>query len=196
MKKITRILILTFITLIFSCEETYYPRSHGYIRIDFPKKEYKKFNSIYPYTFEIPQYSKIERDSSRGAEKLWSDWNFKTFNATVYFSYKKIDNNLSELKEDTRKLVYKHTIKADEITPVEWKNDKKKVYGILYDIKGNVASQVQFYLTDRTNHFLRGAFYFNRIPNKDSLAPSTAFLRKDIDRMFETFEWKKWTYKT
>ncbi len=191
MKKI--IFALTLLLILFSCDETYYPRSHGYIRIDFPKKEYKQFNSAYPYTFEIPQYSKIEKDTSRGAEKLWSNWNFKTFNATVYLSYKNIENNLNELEEDTRKLVYKHTIKADEITPVNWNNKEKKVYGTLYEIKGNVASQLQFYLTDSTKHFLRGAFYFNRIPNKDSLAPSLAFLKKDIDKMIETFEWKNET---
>ena len=87
-------------------------------------------------------------------------------------------------------MAYKHTIKADEINPIIWNNEEKQVYGILYDIKGDVASQVQFYLTDSTTHFLRGAFYFNCIPNKDSLSPSLRFLRKDIDRMIETFEWK------
>ena len=180
------IILLTFI----SCQETYYPRSHGYLRIDFPEKEYKTFNENYPYTFEMPVYSEITKDKSKGAEEYWSDWNFPKYNATVYLSYKNVENNLSEFEEDTRELAYKHTIKADEINQVIWNNKEKKVYGILYDIKGNVASQVQFYLTDSTKHFLRGAFYFNCVPNKDSLAPSLKYLRKDIDKMIETFEWK------
>jgi len=189
-EKIKIILSVIIITLLFSCEETYYPRSHGYLRTDFPKKEYRLFDANFPYSFEMPVYSEIKKDSSRGAEKYWADWNFPKFKATVYFSYKNIENNLDEYEEDTRNLAYKHTIKADEINTVIWNNEEKKVYGILYDIKGDVASQVQFYLTDSTKHFLRGAFYFNCVPNKDSLAPSLKYLRKDIDTMIETFKWK------
>ena len=189
MKHLKYILIV-FLAMLFSCKPTYYPKTHGYIRTDYPKKEYRLFDSAYPYTFEIPVYSKIDRDSSYGAEKYWSDWNFPEFKATVFISYKIIKNNLNEYEEDTRKLVYKHTIKAAEIEPIIWNNEDENVYGILYDIRGNVASQVQFYLTDSIKHFVRGSFYFNCIPNKDSLAPSLKFLRKDIDRMIETFKWK------
>lgn len=185
-----------FIALIFglcffiSCKDSYYPKPHGYLRTDFPEKTYRQFDSIFPYTFEIPVYSKVVPDSSRGAEKYWSDWNFPGFNATVFISYKDIRNNLHEYEEDTRKLAYKHTIKADAIEPIIWENHKENVYGILYDIQGNVASQIQFYLTDSVRHFIRASFYFNCVPNKDSLAPSLKFLREDIDRMIETFKWK------
>ena len=183
------LLILILFTAI-ACKETYYPKPYGYIRIDYPEKKYTLFDSVYPYTFEIPAYSRVVPDSSKGAEKFWSDWNFPEFNATVYLSYKDIRNNLNQYEEDTRELAYKHTIKADDIEPIIWENNEQRVYGILYDIKGDVASQMQFYLTDSTQHFLRGAFYFNCVPNKDSLAPSLKFLRKDIDRMIETFKWK------
>ncbi len=189
-RNIYHIISLLVLFSLFSCEETYYPKPHGYMRTDFPEKQYVNFDSVYPYTFEIPKYSKIVADSSRAAEKFWSDWNFPEFNASVFFSYKNIRNNLSEYEEDTRELAYKHTIKADEITSKIWNNKDKKVYGIVYNIKGDVASQIQFYLTDSTSHFLRGAFYFNCVPNKDSLAPALEFLRKDIDHMIETFQWK------
>ncbi len=191
MRKNKTVLFLLFIIFVTTaCEESYYPKPFGYIRIDFPEKKYRLFDSVYPYTFEIPVYSFIQTDSSRGAEKYWSDWIFPEFDATVYLSYKNIKNNLNQYEEDTRELAYKHTIKADDIEPIVWENNNQKVYGILYDIKGDVASQVQFYLTDSLQHFLRGAFYFNCVPNKDSLAPSLKFLRKDIDRMIETFKWK------
>jgi len=190
MKKNKFIFILLLPMLIISCNENYYPKPHGYIRTDFPEKEYILFDESYPFTFEIPVYSEVVADSSLGAEKFWSDWNFPKFKATVFISYKDIKNNLHEYEEDTRELAYKHTIKADAIDPIIWENHDEKVYGILYDIKGNVASQIQFYLTDSTNHFIRGSFYFNCIPNKDSLAPSLKFLRQDIDKMIETFKWK------
>ncbi len=188
--KAKAVLLIMLTSIIFSCKENYYPKPHGYLRTDFPKKEYRLFDSVYPYTFEIPVYSKIVPDSSKGAEKYWADWKFPEFNATVFLSYKNIENNLDSYEEDTRELAYKHTIKADAIETKIWENNDAKVYGILYDIKGNVASQIQFYLTDSTRHFIRGAFYFNNIPNKDSLAPALKFLRKDIDRMIQTFKWK------
>ena len=189
-KKIINIVFIFLLVMIFSCNPSYYPKPHGYIRTAFPQKEYILFDSAYPYTFEIPVYSKVDADSSYSAEKYWSDWNFSEFKATVFISYKNIRNNLNEYEEDTRKLAYKHTIKADKIESIIWNNTDENVYGILYDIRGDVASQVQFYLTDSIKHFVRGSFYFNCIPNKDSLAPSLKFLRKDIDRMIETFKWK------
>ncbi len=188
--KITSFIFIIFLFVLFSCKENYYPKPHGYLRTDFPEKKYRLFDSVFPYTFEIPVYSKIVSDSSKGAEKYWADWQFPKFNATVYLSYKNIRNNLDSYEEDTRELAYKHSVKADAIETKIWENDSAKVYGILYDIKGDVASQIQFYLTDSTQHFVRGAFYFNNVPNKDSLAPALKFLRKDIDRMIQTFKWK------
>ncbi len=182
--------LIIFILITISCKENYYPKPHGYLRIDFPEKEYRLFDSAYPYSFEIPVYSKMIKDNSKDAQKYWADWVFPKFNATVFLSYKNISNNLSTYEEDTRELAYKHSIKADAIETKIWENKDEKVYGILYDIKGDVASQIQFYLTDSTQNFIRGAFYFNNVPNKDSLAPALKFLRKDIDRMIQTFKWK------
>ena len=66
-----------------------------------------------------------------------------------------------------------------------------KVYGILYDLTGNTASSVQFILTDSVKHFFRGALYFENVPNKDSIAPMSAYIREDVIRLMESFEWKK-----
>jgi gliding motility-associated lipoprotein GldD len=63
------------------------------------------------------------------------------------------------------------------------------VYGILYDIKGDAASNTQFFLTDSTHNFIRGALYFEVHPNKDSLAPVLEFINKDLVHLIETFEW-------
>ena len=190
MSKKTTFLLITFISIFFACNETYTPKPHGWLRTEFPEKKYRLFDSVYPYTFEIPVYSKVVKDTGKNVEKYWANWEFPKFNATVFLSYKNIQNNLDSYEEDTRDLAYKHSVKADAIESKIWENKDAKVYGILYDIKGDVASQIQFYLTDSTKHFLRGAFYFNEVPNKDSLAPALKFLRKDIDRMIQTFKWK------
>ncbi|PID88198.1 MAG: gliding motility lipoprotein GldD [Bacteroidia bacterium] len=190
-KSVFFISFLIFLLLSIGCEDSPIPKPHGYIRTDFPEKEYRDF-AAYPFACQIPTYSHIEKDSSRGAEKYWSNWQFPKFNATVYLSYKKIETpkQLTQYTEDTRKLAFKHIIKAEDIPEIVWQNKEHRVFGILYDIKGEVASQIQFYLTDSTTHFVRGAFYFNCRPNRDSLAPALHFLREDINKMIETFRWK------
>ncbi len=181
----------TLLLIISACSEnTYTPKPRGYFRTEFPEKSYQTFDSTYPYKFQYPKYAQIQADKEWNSEKYWANVTFGKLHAEIHLTYKKIEKNLPELTEDTRKLAYKHTIKADAITPIEWVNNEKKVYGLLFDIKGNAASTLQFYLTDSVEHFVRGSFYFNTIPNKDSLAPSQKFLREDIDKLIETFEWK------
>ena len=67
----------------------------------------------------------------------------------------------------------------------------EKVYGLVFDIAGNTASSVQFYLTDSTKHFMRGALYFNERTNVDSVSPVLTYLKKDILHMIETLKWEK-----
>jgi len=54
-----------------------------------------------------------------------------------------------------------------------------------------VATPYQFFLTDSTHHFFRGALYYDATPNQDSLAPVNAFLLEDIQHILNTFRWKK-----
>ncbi len=176
--------------LLFACNESYSPKPTGFLRIDYPQKQYIASNMNLPYSFEYPVYGKLLKDTSRIAEKYWTNIVFLQFNGKIHISFKNIDNNLPELIEDSRRLAYKHTIKADEINEVFLSYPDKKVHGILYDIKGNAASSVQFFLTDSTKNFLRGSLYFAAKPNKDSLAPVIDFFRKDIDHLIETFSWK------
>jgi gliding motility-associated lipoprotein GldD len=87
--------------------------------------------------------------------------------------------------------LYKHSVKADGIGETVFENTEKKIYGILYDLKGNTASSLQFVLTDSTKHFFRAALYIDNVPNKDSIAPVIEYLRKDVVQIMETFEWKR-----
>jgi gliding motility-associated lipoprotein GldD len=71
-----------------------------------------------------------------------------------------------------------------------YEDPQRGIYGILYELKGNVASPMQFFVTDSTHHFLRGSLYFRTEPNKDSLAPVINFAQKDIRHIIETLNWK------
>lgn len=140
--------------------------------------------------FEYPTYSTIVPDTGRIAEPFWINIHFPAHNGVIHCSYKKIEGNLDQMLEDAYTLAYKHKIKSDGIAEKEYSNTEKKVYGLVYDIKGNAASPMQFYLTDSVKHFLRGSLYFKVTPNKDSIAPVVAFISQDITRLIETFEWK------
>jgi len=180
--------IIVSIGIIFSaCNQEYVPKPRKYFRIDLPEKKYEKYLSDYPFTFENPIYSKVidyKKDSN------WVNIVFPDFNAAIYLTYKRVNNNLGEYLEEAHTFAYKHTIKADAINENMLTFPAHNVYGILYEIKGNAASSVNFYATDSTANYLRGSLYFNVAPNKDSLAPVIKFITEDIAHLIETLEWK------
>lgn len=180
-------------TLFIACgsdEDTIAPKPRGYFRIAFPEKKYVVYDSACPFTFEIPTYSNIEPDRNARAEPCWINLNFPKFQGTLHLSYKPVNNNIRSYLEDTYTLASKHQIKASGIEEQLVVKDSDKVYGLIYQIKGNAASSVQFFLTDSTRHFIRGALYFNAAPNTDSIAPVVEFIEKDIQHMISTFRWK------
>ena len=178
-------------SIFFSCRETSMPRPYGYFRVDLPKPVYRNVDTLnMPFRFDLPKNVQLISRDTKG-EKYWIDLYYPKLNASVYCSYKPVKGNLIELLEDTRKIVYKHSIRADGISERVFDHPEKNVHGILYDLKGNTASSVQFVLTDSTHHFFRGALYFDNVPNKDSIAPMSEYIREDVIRLMESFEWKK-----
>jgi len=192
MAKILKLSLLTlFLAIgIWSCSSEFTPKPKSYFRIDFPERNYQRFDSLCPYVFEFPTYSSIEEP--KNTDYCWKNIYLKNFNARIYLSYKNISisDSLHKFIEDSHTLAYKHSIKADAISEQIFINEDKKAYGILYVIKGNAATPLQFHITDSTKNFLRGSLYFNNVPNKDSLAPVIDFLKTDIIHLMETLEWK------
>jgi gliding motility-associated lipoprotein GldD len=182
------------IALFFSaCSNSdYVPKPRGYYRIDLPEKAYKEYSSGCNYSFKIPVYAEVRNDSSRDSQPCWKNIVYPTLNGRIHLSYFKIENQkmLSSLIEDSRRLVFKHTVKAEGIQESKISNNQSKVYGLFYDIEGNAASSIQFFVTDSTNHFMRGALYFYAEPQADSIAPVLEFVKKDIMVMLESFKWK------
>jgi len=177
--------------MFYSCNKTSMPRPYGYFRVDLPEHAYRKMDTLnLPYRFDLPLNARIISRSKNG-EKYWIDINYPKLNASIYCSYKIVNGNLIELLEDSRKYVYKHSIRADGIGEKVFDHPEKNVHGILYDLKGNTASSIQFVLTDSTHNFFRGALYFDNVPNKDSIAPMSEYIREDVIRIMESFEWKK-----
>lgn len=189
-KKTTYLLLLLNTIFLYSCRPDYVPKPRGYFRIDLPEKNYRSLQPGMPYVFEYPKYALIQKKPNQNNQMYWINIVFPQYKAQIHISYKQINNNLETYLNDSREFVYKHTIKADAISETPYINDNKKVYGLLYDIKGDAASNIQFYVTDSVKNFVRGALYFNVTPNKDSLAPVIDFIGKDIAHLIETFEWQ------
>jgi gliding motility-associated lipoprotein GldD len=189
-----KIVFIAFIISIlsYSCTHDYTPKPRGYFRIAFQKKTYHKLDSTaLPYRFDVPEYSKVLPDNERITEPYWINVKIPAHKADIHISYKKINNNLAELLLDSHNLAYNHTIKADAINERIYVDPAKKIYGTIYEIDGNAASPLQFYLTDSTRNFLRGALYIREIPNIDSLRPVIDYLKPDVMRLIETTEWKR-----
>jgi len=178
-------------SLLFSCEKAYIPRQYGYFRVDLDNHSYRNIDTLnLPYSFDLPINVQLIERKVEG-EKYWIDLYYPKLNASLYCSYMPINGNLFDLLEDARKIVYKHSIRADGIGEKVFENKENNVHGILYDLKGNTATSLQFVLTDSTHNFFRAALYFNNVPNKDSIAPMAEYIREDVIRIMESFKWKK-----
>lgn len=187
-------LIAAPVVMLTACgedDDIFVPKPKGYFRIDFPEKSYTRFDTTCPFAFDYPTYATVLPDADKDSEPCWLNINFPRFRASVHLSYKPVNGDIDRFLEDSRSLAVKHTIKASNIEEQPVIKDSSDVYGLIYEIEGNAASSMQFYLTDSTKHFVRGALYFNARPNKDSLDVVVDFIRKDIHRMIESFEWKK-----
>ena len=180
----------------FGCKEKYTPKPRGYFRIDFPEKKYGKSAENFPYFFDIPVYAVIESDYRNPEQPYWINVKVPANRAEIHISYYEMEGNntqkrnlLGAYMEESRKLAYKHSIKANAIEEKLFLNHENQVFGTIYKIEGNAASPIQFFLTDSTRHFLRGALYIREVPNIDSLKPVIDFLETDVIRLIETTYW-------
>ena len=176
---------------MLGCGDDPLPKPKGYLRLEYPDATYKKATLPLPFSFEKNELSEPISSINNSASSKGIDIKYPSLKGTIYLTYKKVENdNLDNLLRDAQNLTQKHTIKADEIASDLFENTDAKVYGMLYQIGGNAASQSQFYVTDSINHFVSGSLYFYAKPNYDSIYPASEYLKKDIQRIMETIRWK------
>jgi gliding motility-associated lipoprotein GldD len=181
---------------ITGCKDIPVPKPKGFFRIDMPEHNYLIFNAIknsdinLPFTFEYTAFGNLNFNEEFENEKGWFNIEFPAYKACLYLTYRDINRDFDELMEQTYKMNIKnHISNAEAISETQYINDSDKVYGILYDLKGNTATAVQFYVTDSIRHFLRGSLYFRATPNADSLEPVIKYFREDIITLIETLRW-------
>ena len=197
LKRISTLTVFILLIASNSCREVAVPKPRGHFRIDLPKRQYIQYDDQtdkkgkIPLTFEYPVYGHLTFQEKNGSHQGWFNIEFPFYKAKIYLTYKAVNNDLDSLLEQSYQLNVKyHITKADAINEQVFSNRENKVYGILYDLKGNTASAVEFYVTDSLSHYLRGSLYFAAEPNADSLSPVIDFFREDIIHLIETLKWK------
>ena len=191
------IVMLVLLSCI-ACTKVSTPKPYGYFRITVPDTAYIPFSpslrgrageGLFPYTFALSRNAEPQPRIEPG-EQYWLNIYYPALDATIHCSYKPVRGNLRELTDDALEFVYRNASHASAIPEREYAHPEKNVYGVLFDLEGNTASSCQFFLTDSTRHFFRASVYCNCPPNADSLAPIYNYLRTDVIRLVETFEWR------
>lgn len=187
---------ITLCLLVCACSSgtaDYIPKPKGYPRLDLPEQSYQTLKEDHPYSFEYATSAIIKPDTFTDAEPHWIFIDYPSLHATIQLTYKPVLNNPKRLMgfiNDAYKLTGKHQIKASAIQERVIKTKTGKT-AVILDISGDVPSYTQFFSTDTTTHYLRGAMYFTVADKQDSLQPAIDFLRKDILHLLNTLQWKK-----
>jgi gliding motility-associated lipoprotein GldD len=181
--------------LLFSCKTVvdFYPKPKGYMRIEIPAHAYQSLGNAHPFNFEYAKIATIKKDDDEDAEPHWIIVDYPSLEAKIQFTYKPLNGDLDKLDRhiaDAYRLASKHQIKATgQVEQVyTMKNGKK---AILIQIEGEVPSHFQFYVTDTSQHYLRGAVYLKYATLNDSLTPVVDYLKADCLKILETLTWKK-----
>ncbi|MBF7092197.1 gliding motility lipoprotein GldD [Flavobacterium sp. ALJ2] len=185
-KKSITIIILFIITLtIVSCKDDVVPKPASYLRLDYVEAKYVNFENQCPFAFEINADAVIKGEKDCGFMI-----SYPKMKATIYLTYKPVNNDINKLLKDAQKLTYEHVIKADDILEQPYLNPNKKAYGMFYQVEGNAATNSQFYITDSIKHFVTGSVYFYAKPNYDSIMPAASYIKNDMQHLMETIKWK------
>lgn len=179
---------IIFIAASCGDDDFYLPKPESYFRIDLPEKQYEPTSLDLPFSFEKPVFSIIQNRENVNQFNLV----FPLHKAKIHFTYFSLENQeIQPFLEDAYNYAYKHNYKATAINTSSHKLDSSRVYGLSYELKGDVASPLQFFATDSVSHFLRGALYFDHSPNADSIAPVLEYIEADIEQLYKTLEWKE-----
>lgn len=181
-----RKLILIFLGFItIACSTDFQPKPSALLRLDYPKPEYQLTQEVTRFSFEYNSHAFVKTENKSAPRLVYPE-----MKATLYLNYNPIKKNLDSLLNDAYQLPYKHISKAESIPEKLFINAKNQVYGTLFSVVGNAASQYQFFLTDSLNHFVVGSLYFYARPNYDSIYPAASYLQKDIVHLMETLKWE------
>ena len=183
-----KIFYLLFSILILSCDTNELPKQEAFLRIEFNKPDYKDYNIINTSIgfYYNSNNVKIQYDGLKGFSFFYPNHSMTIdiLNDTIG-NFKGIENNLS----DFYSILDTHSKKSNGVLMEEYENTKNRVFGKLFEIRGDVASPIQFYMTDSISNFISGSLNLNQKSKYDSIYPSIQYIKKDMLVLFETLNW-------
>ena len=194
-KKKNSFIILLIISIIFSsCNDPApVPKPPTYLNINFPDHSYTYVKGDCPYEFKLASLYNYKTIENSNFNSCIQEINLGPLNGSLYLYYIALPSkdSLEEIINFANDKVDEHKIIADKIEFVQIINPKNRVFGTFFELKGNVATNFQFYLTDSSQNFVRGEVILNCRPNYDSLRPSLDYLKVDLLEMVHNFKWRK-----
>ena len=165
-------------------------------------RTYQQITDTLPFTFQIPTSAKFVMSALPTDSTYFFDIVFPKEKARLYATYhrlvfgkslSKLNDSISvqrrfwKLSEESRRLVYFHTVKADAIHEEEYEDPTRHIGGLFYDLTGAVATPVQLSLTDSATYFLHASLYFDSGEMRPEKAEELSVLKLDLRRLMETF---------
>lgn len=162
------------------------PKPPTYLKISLPQNDTMSYTDDCSFSFVKPDYFQVKTvDESCNRDIL-----FKSLNGTLHLSVISMEADLADYVDYAIDKVEEHKIKATAIRDTSFYHPSANVFGTLFELKGNVATPFQFYLTDSTERFVSGVVYFNTRPNYDSIRPVLNFVKKDLYQLMQTWSWQ------
>ena len=187
--------IFIIFIVFFGCENYFLPKQSAYLRLDYPKPQYKLINDKdFPFFFEANTRLSEISDIDINPESIDFIINYNKLNAQINFQYKNVNSNekLNAYILDLKMTIETHSTMANSVKIKDYSLKEKNIFGRIFDLSGDVASPYQFYLTDSTNNIISGLVYFNIKPNYDSILPAINYIENDIIHLIESFNWKNY----
>lgn len=196
MKRITLIACTLLLTaLASSCHHRndYSPKPEAYLRLDMPKQDYRKVDTLaLPFTFDASTEAEVRIKKDQPREK-YIDLYYPRYHATAFLTYKAIQGSHEwQAQVDTSyKFLTQHFNFSSGVDEKQYVDPTNNIIAFTYQLKGSkVASTYQFWVSDSTHHFLRGALFLDQAPNNDSLAPVLDYLQRDLRHLVESVRWR------
>ena len=176
-----------FVLLIFvlSCDKIAdLPKQKSFFAPDFKMTHYVESNIGCKYNFLINSKALISN-----LKNCNYNIEYKNLNSKIYINQISYFENIEVLLDAFDQKIIENSKFSDQIIESEYIDFERKIYSKLFSFVGDSPSNIQFYVTDMSDKFINGSLFFNTKTNYDSLFPYIDYVRNDIKKMVDSFNW-------
>ena len=180
-----------FFGLVFSCENNFnLPKPDAYLRIEFNEPKYLNYEDL---NSQIDFYYNSSSSSINQISSKSINLNYENLGMSLDLSFNKLssENEVINYITDFNLLLDTHTKRSNGFLVKEFENVEYSTFGKIYEFKGDVASPIQFFITDSLNNFIQGAVNKEISSKYDSIYPSIQYIKNDILVLFESINFNK-----